>query len=115
MSCLHNNDFQPDFFNNIAAVAVVLMLTKVVMHRSRQVHWCRSLVVINLVVHAFAVLAAAAAIWVSLSATDVCNTHPEWHRYAWYALAFAAGAFLIDILIEDVVGAWMKNRTCVEN
>ena len=28
MGCADNNGFQPDFFNNIAAIAVVLMLTK---------------------------------------------------------------------------------------
>jgi hypothetical protein len=35
MGCA-NSDFQADFFNNIAAIAIVLLFAKVVTHRTRK-------------------------------------------------------------------------------
>jgi hypothetical protein len=65
------------------------------------------------------VLAAAGAIGISLWATGVCNTHlewlnVEWHNWAWYLLAGAAALLLIDLIFEDVVGAWVRRRSGAE-
>ena len=55
MSC-PNTAFQPDFFNNAAAIAVVLLFTKVVTHRLRKVRrmrwvdWLHGLAVMGSVV-----------------------------------------------------------------
>jgi len=111
MAC---KDFQPDFFNNVAAVAIVLILTKVVMHRSRRGYRGGLLSFVIVLVHVLTVLAAAGAIWISLWATDVCNMDLEWHKNAWYFLGAATALLLIDLMIEDVIGACVRRRSGAE-
>jgi hypothetical protein len=100
--------FQADFFNNIAAVAVVLMFTKVVMQRSRQgTGGRRCLAVVHLATVLFAGLATAFSLW----ATSECNSEAWLHTTAWVCLAFAAAGLLIDVIAEDLISAvdWRKN------
>jgi hypothetical protein len=110
MGCLDSSGFQPDFFNNIAAIAIVLMLTKVVMHRSRKRQWGESMTAVVVGLHVFTVLAAAVAVWISLAATDQRNTALEWHTYAWASLIAAAAGLFADVVVEDVIGACVKKR-----
>jgi cytochrome c biogenesis factor len=89
--------FTPDYFNNVAAIAVVLLFTKVVMHRWRR--GSRAHLFLALF-HVAAVLAAGAAIVISLWATGTCEDVS--HPLAWVFLAFAGLGLLVDILIEEV-------------
>lgn len=91
-------DYQPDFFNNVAAVAVVLMFTKVVVRRSRRnerrEHYDLA--------HGGAIVAALMAISASLWATETCSQAWILHLLAWLGVG-AAGIFLsIDIWRDDV-------------
>lgn len=95
--------FKPDFFNNIAAIAVVLMFTKVVMHRSRQGSGGRRGLA---VLHVGTVLSAGLAIVVSLRATDACGLDPCLHRAAWVFLAATAVGLLADLVVEDLGSAF---------
>jgi sugar phosphate isomerase/epimerase len=100
MSC--SAEFHPDFFNNVAAIAVVLMFTKVVAHRWRRVERGRWLAAL----HGLAVVAAAAAVVVSLWATEACSQEQAFHWFAWVGLGAAGAALFVDILIDDVGKAW---------
>jgi hypothetical protein len=98
MSC---TGFAPDFFNNVAAIAVVLMLTKVVMHRTRRGCWGPRLLA---GLHLLTMLAAGGATWISLDATHRCD--PNHHQIALYLLIAAGIGLLIDLLVEDVGRPW---------
>ena len=63
-------EFSPDFYNNVAAVAVVLMFAKVVTHRSRKAHHGPEWTSILAGFHIVAVLAAIVTVVVCLKATD---------------------------------------------
>jgi hypothetical protein len=101
MSC-PSDTFQPDFFNNAAAIAVVLLFTKVVAHRSRKgppSRWAEGL-------HVIAVIGAAVATGAALWATHECSTYRVLDDAVWGGLAAAGIALLIDILCEDV--SWKR-------
>ena len=103
MSC-PNGAFQPDFFNNAAAIAVVLLFTKVVTHRSRQIRrkaWVNWL-------HLLAVLGAAAAVGASLWATEQCAVDDRLDWLAWGGLGVAGFALLLDIVLEDTKCKWLS-------
>ncbi len=93
--------FTADFFNNVAAIAVVVMFTKVVTRRAykarQQAKWPRLLAALHIV----AVGGAVIAIGVSLWATDQHST-ADWVRYvAWGGLGCAATFLIVDIVIEE--------------
>lgn len=95
MAC---TDFQADYYNNIAAVAVVLLFAKVVGRRlSRASHgdWLA-------VLHAAAVLAAALAATVAIWATEHCSQATIWHSLCWIGLIISATALLIDVLVDEL-------------
>jgi hypothetical protein len=99
MGCADSNGFQPDFFNNIAAVAVVLMFTKVVMHRSRRGTEAKGFLA---TLHVITVILAGAAIAVSLWATGICTMDRSLHQAAWILLVATGVGLLVDVFIEDV-------------
>ncbi|MCW2517021.1 MAG: hypothetical protein JWR11_6063 [Mycobacterium sp.] len=94
-------EFVADFANNVAAVAVVLLFAKLVTHRSRKLRaeddpriW------ILFAVHVVAVVAAAAAVVLSLAAVyRKCDALGD---VAWWAAAVAGVILIIDVLIEDM-------------
>lgn len=102
-------EFQADFFNNVAAVAIVLIFAKVVAHRSRngkphtdepkrwRAFW-----------HVLAVLAAAVAAGAALWATEAGSDACVFHWFAWGGLIVAGAAFVAEIVIDDVVPAWKR-------
>lgn len=93
--------FEPDFFNNVAAIAVVLVFTKIVIHRSPKANtpgWTRLLSVL----HVVAVGSAAVAIVFCLRATDVANeTDRGWRTTVWVGVAFAGVILLVDIIATE--------------
>ena len=99
MSC--PDSFSPDFYNNVAAIAAVLMFTKVVAHRSRRARpgiCCVSL-------HAVAVFVTAFVIGAALLATDRCSDSMCFHWIAWIGLGLAVVALVGDVLEEDFARA----------
>jgi hypothetical protein len=103
MSCA-SDTFQPDFFNNAAAIAVVLLFTKVVTHRSRKgppSGWAEGL-------HVIAVTGAAVAMGAALWATHEWRTYRVLDDAVWSGLAAAGIALSIDILCEDVSWKWLS-------
>lgn len=85
-----------DFFNNVAAIAVVLMFIKVVSHRSRESRAKGTLT--PAVLHVIALASAAVAIIASLIAT--------YRQSATYGLPFFAGGALLltgVILLADII------------
>ncbi len=93
---------QPDFFNNVAAVASVLIFAKVVSHRlhSRETQTSEQMPLRGFF-HGLGVVAAVVAIGAALGATeaqaDVCILH----FFAWGGLIVAGIAFVGEILIDD--------------
>ncbi len=109
MSC--PEPFQPDFFNNVAAVAIVLIFAKVVAHRSRshnggptprRAFW-----------HGSAVLASAVAVGAALWATEAASDACIFHWFAWGGLIVAGVVFVVEIVIDDVVPAWKRDKSVV--
>jgi uncharacterized membrane protein YoaT (DUF817 family) len=101
-----NPSFQPDFFNNVAAVAIVLIFAKVVVHRMRQ----RESRAVRQSgrrnrIHVFAVLAASVAGGASLWATERQSDWCLFHWCAWIGLALASVIFVIEIIHDDVCAA----------
>jgi hypothetical protein len=98
-------DQGPDFFNNMVAIAVVLMFTKVVSHRSHKTEK-PALRGTLAVLHVLAVFAAAATVGMGVVATDSRFTpEPVWLNVS-YALLFLTVAFLlIDVCLEAVASA----------
>ena len=106
MSC-PQPEFQADFFNNIAAVAMVLIFAKVFAHRSRNTKpqngqptpgranfraCCHGLAI------AAAVVAVGAALWATEDGRDKCS----FHWFAWGGLIVAGVVFVGEIFIDDV-------------
>lgn len=94
MSC---TEFQPDFYNNIAAVGVVLLFAKVVTRRASQAKHGDWLAV----VHAAAVVAAGMAAAVAIWATEHCTQTQVWHTLSWIGVIVAATALLVDVLVDE--------------
>ena len=98
-------DQGPDFFNNMVAIAVVLMFTKVVSHRSHKTEkptLQRTLAVL----HVLAVFAAAATVVMGVVATDSRFTPgPVWLNVSYGLLFLTVTFLLIDVCLEAVVGA----------
>ncbi len=103
MSC-PNTAFQPDFFNNAAAIAVVLLFTKVVTHRLRKVRRMRWVDWL----HGLAVMGSVVAIGASLWATEKCSTVDLADRVAWIGLGVAGFALLFDVGLEDLKWNWLS-------
>jgi hypothetical protein len=109
-----DESFQPDFFNNVAAVAIVLTFAKVVAHRSRDREsrtvepsgW-------RTFYHALAVLAAVLAAGASLWATEKQSDWGLFHWCAWGGLIVAGLVFVGEILHDDVPAVkrrWQRLR-----
>ncbi|MGE2817995.1 hypothetical protein ACQI5H_23060 [Mycobacterium heidelbergense] len=86
---------QADFFNNVAAVAVVLMFTKVVTHRLPRGD-AKALSSRNGAYHAATVIAAAMAIIVALLATGVRSDNPVFYITASAMLGVTGMLVLVD-------------------
>jgi hypothetical protein len=93
--------FDADFFNNVAAIAVVLIFTKIVVHRSKKTNargWSRLLAVL----HVVAVVSAAVALVYSLRATDIAiETDRGWRTIVWSGIALAGAILLVDIVAKE--------------
>jgi hypothetical protein len=107
MGCA-NSDFQADFFNNIAAIAIVLLFAKVVTHRTRKGSSARGSLAL---LHRVSMIGAGLAIAVSLWATDTRRVEPGFHTAAWWFLAAAGVGLLADTLIEDLGGAFKGKKS----
>jgi len=98
-------DQGPDFFNNIVAIAVVLMFTKVVSHRSHKTEkpaLQRTLAAL----HVLAVFAAAATVAMGVVATDSRFTPgPVWLNVSYALLFLTVALLLIDVCLEAVASA----------
>lgn len=94
--------FTPDFYNNVAAIAVVLMFTKVVSHRTRKVDRTPNAIRWLARAHVLAVGAASAAVAISLAATDFKWTGVGIRVATWTALVMAGGLLIVDIVIDEL-------------
>jgi hypothetical protein len=99
--------FQADFFNNVAAVAMVLIFAKVVTHRShvadpKSKRPTPRGALLRACWHTLGVSGAAvaviAALWATEDGTDKC----AFHYTAWVGLGVAGVVFLVEIVIDDV-------------
>jgi hypothetical protein len=103
-----DSSFSADFFNNVAAVAVVLLFTKVVTHRSRKEESTQQDKRRLAALHVVAVLSAAVAVGFSLLATGVCWKDPWIHIAAVSALVITSAILLTDIVIEEFPKCWPR-------
>jgi|SoimicMinimDraft_17_1059745.scaffolds.fasta_scaffold76948_1 hypothetical protein len=104
-------EFSPDFYNNVAAVAVVLMFAKVVTHRSRKAHHGPEWTSILAGFHIVAVLAAIVTVVVCLKATDSgSDTDHVWRNTAWVFLALTGGILAIDVIADAFCDAHEGRR-----
>lgn len=95
-------DFAPDFFNNVAAIAAVLMFTKVVTHRSHEVPPSGRRKQALAWVHLAAVAVASITIAASLIATQRKSTWPFLLHVAWVGLVLTGAALIVDILVDEL-------------
>jgi len=94
-------EFAPDFYNNVAAVAVVLMFTKVVSHGLRKVRRKPTATRCLTSLHYGVVGGATLAVLASLIAT-FARAHVGYiDILAWAGLFIAAASLIIDIVIEQ--------------
>ena len=98
--------FQADFFNNVAAVAIVLVFAKVVAHRKHKEPG-----VLRASMHGLAVLAAVAAAGIALWVTHTRVDGGGWHWLAGGTLVIAGLVFLGEILLDDVCSV-LKRKGC---
>lgn len=99
----------PDFFNNVAAVAVVLMFAKVVTHRSRKADYASRWTIVLVGLHVLAVLSAVASVAFCLLATDGrSTTGADWRNAAWISLILAGGVLVFDVILDAVRNAWQN-------
>jgi hypothetical protein len=96
----------PDFFNNAASIAVVLLFTKVVSHRSRKAPRETQRAKALTAFHIIAVLSATIAVAASLVATDwqsapdaVCAAL---RGVAWVGLGFAGVILIVDVIADAI-------------
>jgi hypothetical protein len=101
-------DFQADFYNNVAAIAAVVLFAKVVSHRFRKVPREKLGALVLAVIHGIAVLAAMLAIAVSLRATDVQSSADGYRLTAWGALGVAGVFLLIDLGVDSACDWWKR-------
>jgi hypothetical protein len=99
---VQSGDFTADFYNNVAAIAIVLMVTKVLSHRTRKVPRKPKAMRTLARVHVLAVAAAATAVAISLAATDFKLTGIGVRITAWTALGIAGGLLILDIVIDEM-------------
>ena len=96
MAC-SDQKFQADFFNNVAAVAIVLIFAKVIGHRRleksspRRRFW-----------HGFAVVAASVAAGAAVLTTAYRPAGFLWHWIAGVSLLLAGIVFVVEVLHDDV-------------
>lgn len=102
----------PDFFNNIAAVAVVIMFTKAVTHRNRRRTPRRPRALS--ICHVVGVCAAVASAVVALVATETGWNSLCFHVLAWATLTVAGAALLFDEYLEmrAATGPTRPNSMC---
>lgn len=93
-----NSDFQPDFFNNVAGVAVVLMFAKVVVRRTKRTEIRAR----HDIAHGVAIAAALTAVTASLWATEICALGGWFHLAAWLGVGIAGIALWFDIWRDDI-------------
>lgn len=102
MSSAEPDAFTADFYNNVAAIAVVLMFTKVVSHRTRTAPRQPKAVRRLAGVHVAAVAAATVAVAISLAATSFKLSGPGVSLAAWITLGVACGLLVLDIVIDEL-------------
>jgi hypothetical protein len=90
-------EFSVDFYNNVAAIAVVLIFTKVVSHGMRKVRGKPTGVVLHAAVVAGAGVAAGAALIATFAGSH------GWCLIvlAWAGIAIAAVSLIVDIVLEE--------------
>lgn len=103
-----DSSFSADFFNNVAAVAVVLIFAKVVTNRSRKAKNAANEKWGLAVLHVSAVVSAAAAVGLSLWATGVCQRSSCIEIAAAAALGITAVFLIVDIVIGELPESWLR-------
>jgi hypothetical protein len=93
-----------DFYNNVAAIASVLMFAKLVTHRTRKARDRNEILLVSF--HTAAVVASAGAIAVSLIATADGSADLRW--LAWWLLGASGSILIVDVLVDD--WAYAKQR-----
>jgi hypothetical protein len=96
-----DSSFSADFFNNVAAVAVVLIFTKVLTHRSRKAKNAANDTPLLSQLHVGAVVLAAVAVGISLWATGFCQTNTGMCIVAASALGLTGLLLIFDVVIEE--------------
>lgn len=106
------DSFEPDFYNNVAAVSVVLMFTRIVAHGMRKARkaddnpgtGCANFVLNFL--HAVTVIAAVVGLAAALMATSRRKTDVSWivhldlHCWSWAGLGVATVCMIGTLLVE---------------
>ena len=88
--------FSPDFYNNVAAIAVVLIFTKIVSHGIRKVRGKPTGVALHAVVGRAGVAAGAALIATFFGSHGWCVI-----ILAWAGIVTAAVSLIVDIVLEE--------------
>lgn len=88
----------PDFFNNVAAVAVVIMFTKAVTHRTRSRPPVRPVALSTW--HVVGVCVAVASAVVALIATATGRDSEVFYVLAWATLMLAGATLIADEYLE---------------
>jgi hypothetical protein len=100
--------YESDFFNNVAAIAVVLMFTKVVAHHVRKVPRDRTGTWWLAAFHVVAVGAAAVAVGAALVVTEHESPSIAGHVFAWLGLGVTALILILDIAVDECTHAHRK-------
>ncbi|MEU6375931.1 hypothetical protein [Streptomyces sp. NPDC046909] len=94
--------FEPDFYNNVVTVAVVLLFTKLVTHRSGKKRATYGGPWLWWVLHAVSTASAAAAVVVGLVAVHYRDDSFGQRYAAWTLLGVSFAILVIDVLVEDL-------------
>jgi hypothetical protein len=94
--------YSADFFNNVAAVSMVLIFAKFVTHRSRSGPRSGRARRIAAGLHVVCVVAAVVSLVIALAATELQSDHMLLHVLAWVSLGIASAVLIGDVLWEDL-------------
>jgi hypothetical protein len=89
--------YSPEFYNNVAAIAVVFMFTKVVSHGLRKVRGKST----GVFLHAAVIGGSLVAVTASLLATFIGSHGWFFYIFAWVGIAVAAFGLAFDIIVEE--------------
>jgi len=103
-------EISSDFFNNVAAIAVVLMFAKIASHGLRKARGKPGTHALA-ALHGIAVVAALVAVTASLIATYKPTKANGLDVVAWWGVGIAAVALIMDIGIEEFSDSRLRTRS----